>query len=142
MARLIREGFEVARPIRDRGIDLIVYGEGRRDAFRAVPIQLKSYRREGFAVSRKYRDRHLVMIYVWHAFADEPKFIVIGHEAMVRLLPAKTRRTKSWRQKGGWSQTKVSEEKRLMLLSYEDNWQLISKNLGPLLRRRRSRKRG
>jgi hypothetical protein len=128
-ARLIREGFEIARPIRDKGIDIIVYDEQPGSSFRAVPIQLKSYRDEGFAVSSKYLDRDLVMIYVWHAFELAPRLIVIGHEEMLGLLSPTLRETRSWVEGGGWSQTRIAAPLRDELLKYENNWTLIRRRL-------------
>ena len=62
---LIRDGLEVARPERDRGIDLIAYLD--TPPFRAIPIQMKASTDAAFAVDRKYERIHtLLLAYVWH----------------------------------------------------------------------------
>jgi hypothetical protein len=38
-AALIREGFEIAHPVRDHGIDLIVFSDAPGLPFSAIPIQ-------------------------------------------------------------------------------------------------------
>lgn len=56
---LLRDGLEVARPERDRGIDLIAYVDrgpvgpsGRQ--FVARPIQMKAFTGRRFSIDRKY----------------------------------------------------------------------------------------
>lgn len=65
---LLAAGFEVAQPIRDRGIDLIAYldVDDAINHFAAVPIQLKVARDAYFTVNRKYdKFPNLIMAYVW-----------------------------------------------------------------------------
>lgn len=42
ISQLLEAGLEVAEPLRDRGIDLIVYAERGVKQFSAFPIQLKA----------------------------------------------------------------------------------------------------
>lgn len=72
-AELVREGFEVARPLRDRGIDLVVYAVG---PFKAVPIQVKVKTAEGFDLSKKYsRYPELILAYVWRIHETQRFFL-------------------------------------------------------------------
>jgi hypothetical protein len=73
IANLLAAGLEVAEPIRDHGIDLIVYHEGKEDSekpvkFAARPIQLKTSSSKTFELYRKYgRFDELRIVYVWNA---------------------------------------------------------------------------
>ena len=51
---LIREGFEVAHPMRDRGIDLIVFSDSPDEPFSALPVQVKAHTGAALMVQRKY----------------------------------------------------------------------------------------
>lgn len=66
---LLRAGFEVARPVRDRGIDLIAYADltAKVPAFIARPIQMKAATDAVFGLDQKYaKFRDLIIAYVWH----------------------------------------------------------------------------
>src|SRR5438128_1822173 len=54
---LLRDGLEVARPERDRGVDVIAYIDLPESGgwFMACPIQMKSYSGAGFSVEAKYK---------------------------------------------------------------------------------------
>ena len=71
---LLRAGLEVALPIRDRGIDLIVYadlGPGVAQ-FAAVPIQMKASSKCAFSLDTKYaKFPNLLIAHIWHI--DSPK---------------------------------------------------------------------
>ena len=63
---LLNDGLEVAGPLRDCGIDLIVYAAFDRSPFIAIPIQMKASRNTSFSVDGKYeRIPKLVIAYVW-----------------------------------------------------------------------------
>lgn len=65
IGQLVTFGFEVAMPIRDRGVDLIVYQEQTK-VFRAVPVQLKAASSRTFSLNAKYqKTSNLVLVYVW-----------------------------------------------------------------------------
>ena len=54
-------------PLRDRGIDLVVYADLRVSDFRATPIQMKAASTSCFAVDQKYsKFPNLLLAYVWH----------------------------------------------------------------------------
>src|ERR1039458_5138028 len=68
ISHLVAAGFEVAQPVRDRGVDLVVYKDGE-DAKDYVPclIQLKASSHESFSLDKKYeRFPHLLIAYVWN----------------------------------------------------------------------------
>lgn len=58
---LMYAGFEVALPMRDRGVDLLV---SPRDYEWTLPVQLKTSRQTVFQVHRKYLGRNLAVAYV------------------------------------------------------------------------------
>jgi len=61
--RLLSCGFEVAVPVRDKGVDFLIYRENENNSYRK--IQLKSSIGETFSFSRKYLSTEdLVCIYV------------------------------------------------------------------------------
>jgi len=68
ISQLLQAGLEVARPERDRGIDLIAYldlDETARD-FIACPIQVKAASKTAFSVDPKYsRFPRMLIVYVW-----------------------------------------------------------------------------
>jgi hypothetical protein len=67
IVELLRADLEVALPMRDRGIDLIVYADLRVASFRAVPIQMKAASESCFAVDQKYsKFPNLLIAYVWN----------------------------------------------------------------------------
>jgi hypothetical protein len=113
MSQLLRVGIEVARPERDRGVDVIAYVEARRE-FVACPIQLKASLKASFTVYKnKYKNiSGILLVHVWHV-DDSTKTVAYA------LTPADARRiadkkgwTKkpSWKSLGYWRVPKVSEE--------------------------------
>src|ERR1700722_2200821 len=66
---LLRAGIEVARPERDRGVDLIAYIDLDEDIknFVACPIQMKAATRKVFSLDPKYaKFPNLILAYVWN----------------------------------------------------------------------------
>ena len=64
---LLRAGLEVARPERDRGIDLIAYADlsPTVQSFIARPIQMKAASGQAFSLATKYhRLPDLILAYV------------------------------------------------------------------------------
>ncbi len=69
ISRLVAAGYEVAEPIRDKGIDLIVYRQDK--SFNAFPIQMKASTQEAFSLDRKYaKFPNLCIAYVWNVNAS------------------------------------------------------------------------
>jgi len=70
---LARDGLEVARPERDRGVDLIAYLDLDEESgrFAACPIQMKAATSRSFSLMRKYEKfPQLLLAYIWHV--DDP----------------------------------------------------------------------
>jgi hypothetical protein len=68
-SELLRAGVEVAKPERDRGIDLIAYVDldERVGKFVACPIQMKAATRAVFSLDPKYaKFPSLLLAYVWN----------------------------------------------------------------------------
>jgi hypothetical protein len=67
-SQLLKAGLEVARPERDKGIDLIVYRDiDETHRFLAYPIQMKAATREVFSLYPKYEKfSNLILAYVWN----------------------------------------------------------------------------
>jgi hypothetical protein len=109
---LLAAGLEVAEPIRDRGIDLIVYldidDEIKR--FAAVPIQLKASTSRGFTVAQKYdKFPNLIIAYVWGLTSDldSTTYALTQREAVAIAETMGWTKTASWK-KGGYSTTAPS----------------------------------
>jgi hypothetical protein len=69
ISQLVRDGLEVARPERDRGVDLIAYLDldETGGGFVACPIQMKAASARQFGVARKYEKfAKLLFAYVWN----------------------------------------------------------------------------
>lgn len=123
-AMLIKRGFEIARPIRDRGIDLIAFTDVMDQPFRAVPIQVKAASRRSFYIDKKYMGRNIIMAYVWHVL-EIPRVFLVPYDEAVLLLSEKTRSTDSWRDKGIWAITNPGSEICKALEQYEDRYDLL-----------------
>lgn len=69
VSQLVADGLEVARPERDRGVDLIAYLDlDEAGRFVACPIQMKAATTASFSLFRKYeRIAQLLLVYVWNA---------------------------------------------------------------------------
>ena len=94
--QLITRGFEVARPARDKGIDLLVFLDEPAKPFAALPIQMKAYTGTPFGVWRKYeRMKGLVFVYIWNILT-EPRFFVMTYSEAAGLIPAARKQTSSW----------------------------------------------
>jgi hypothetical protein len=85
---LFDAGIEVARPERDRGIDLIAYVDRDSSGFQAVPIQLKSSTVASFSIDQKYAKMpELLMCFVWHLgkSEQEPSCIALTYREAVQI---------------------------------------------------------
>lgn len=70
---LLAAGFEVAQPIRDRGVDLIAYLDidDEIPQFTAIPIQIKASRNSSFMIDQKYEKfPNLVIAFVWNVISE------------------------------------------------------------------------
>lgn len=131
-SHLIREGFEVARPARDKGIDLIVFLDEPSLPFAALPIQLKSYSGTTFGVWRKYEGMtDLVHVYIWNVF-HAPRFFMMDYAEASGLIPEARKRTRSWNRenaRAGWSWTKAPREIASALPGFENRWEWLRNRL-------------
>lgn len=109
---LVAEGLEVATPIRDKGIDLIVFNSSN-GTFQALPIQLKAASAESFSIYRKYeRIPNLLMAYIWHVHdpLNSVVYIMRYKDAVSVAESLGYTNTPSWLDKGGYSSQKPGRE--------------------------------
>jgi hypothetical protein len=132
--QLLISNIEVAYPIRDRGVDLIVYNEKElsKKSFQAIPLQLKTYTERGFSIDKKYAEiQRLVLVYVWHATNENTAlFFALNYtEAVAVADEMGWTKTPSWtKPKGSWSTSKSSMKLTNLLMKYKvsnSNWNLI-----------------
>jgi hypothetical protein len=104
-SELMRAGIEVARPERDRGIDLIAYldRDKRAGRFIARPIQMKAASRARFSLYPKYaKFRGLLLAYVWNLGAENPSaikcFVLTYREALGILRQMGYAKTHTWKK--------------------------------------------
>jgi hypothetical protein len=116
IANLLAAGLEVAEPIRDHGIDLIVFRDGnegseKRVKFVARPIQLKTSSKKTFELYRKYgRFDELRIVYVWNAkniwdeeHLSKPIIFCLKYKEAEDILKAGGHSEKDdWKNKGHW----------------------------------------
>ncbi len=93
---LVRAGFEVATPVRDKGIDLIAYNDAN-PKFRAVPIQIKALSKGGFSIDKKYEKiPDLILTFIWNVDNEkEPAtFYALTYSEALKIG-----------EKSGWTKT-------------------------------------
>lgn len=116
---LLAADFEVAEPMRDRGIDLITYLNIDEDIqqFLAIPIQLKVASNRSFTINKKYNKfPNLIMAYVWHVANDDEEveiYAVTQSEAVSIADAMGYTQTKSWMKKGIYHVTRVPDNSKL-----------------------------
>jgi len=116
-SQLLSAGLEVARPERDRGIDLIAYRDvGEKEHFLAYPIQMKAATRGVFSIDPKYEKfPRLILAYVWN-LGDSARTTCFGLTYQQAIRAADEMgytRTNSWQtggrnKKRGYSTTRPS----------------------------------
>lgn len=119
ISRLVAAGYEVAEPLRDRGIDLIVYRD--TDEFTASPVQMKASTQESFSLDRKYaRFPHLLIAYVWNVNAGEKgEVYLLTFEQALKVMEAKGySRTDSWIKNGYYFVRSAGKELKALLKPY------------------------
>jgi hypothetical protein len=107
VGQLIRAGFEVSSPLRDRGVDLIAYLDVETDGvFRAIPIQLKCASGTGFCIDRKYaRFSGLVIVNAWH-IEQSPVLFATRYNELLKIAEAMDyTSTESWQIGGRYAVT-------------------------------------
>lgn len=128
-SELLRSGIEVARPERDRGVDLIAYVD--RDArigdFVACPIQMKAATDAVFSLDPKYaRFPGLLLAYVWNVGSPSSTkcYALTYREALSLGRKMGWMKTASWIKGGktgkrGYSTTRPSVRLRGLLAPFE-----------------------
>ncbi len=99
ISHLVAAGFEVAEPIRDKGVDLIVY---RTDGeFVARPIQMKASSIESFSLDAKYESiPNLLIAYVWNVQSPDRNdvYAMTFDDALEILHKKGYDKTASWKE--------------------------------------------
>lgn len=128
MAKLLTKGFEVAVPVVDRGVDLIVFREVGEEGIRALPLQLKCASAESFSLDRKYAGRGIPLIYVWNVLSQPTAFMLTYDEAL-EVLGAQAASTKSWSEGGKYAITSIGAGLRSRLQPYAGRWDWLAERL-------------
>lgn len=128
VSELLAASIEVARPERDRGIDLIAYLDrrGRDRTFRAIPIQMKASSAECFSINAKYRKTSgLIMAYIWHiATPDRAVTYAISYTQALQVASRmRYTNTESWRR-GSYFTSRPSVKLRELLNKHRATPQL------------------
>jgi hypothetical protein len=123
VSQLLRAGLEVARPERDRGIDLLVYTDldKRLDDFVACPIQMKAASGEQFSVDRKYEKfRRMLLVYVLNLddSAKTTAYAMTHSEAVAILDVMGVSKNPSWTDKGLWRWPYITPKLREQLVPH------------------------
>jgi hypothetical protein len=140
-SELLRASVEVAKPERDRGIDLIAYVDldKRVGNFVACPIQMKAASGAVFSLDPKYaKFPRLLLAYIWNLGnpAEIRCFALTYTEALRVAEKMGWTKTASWLKGGntgrrGYSTTAPSKRLRSLLVAYEMDsekwWNKISR---------------
>jgi hypothetical protein len=100
VSALVGAGIEVARPERDRGVDLVAYLDlDDSHRFVAAPIQLKGSAGTGVTFQRKYESfQGLVTVLAWNVRSLNPSFY-----ALTQLDIDKIAHDMGWDTKHSWT---------------------------------------
>ncbi len=123
IGQLLQAGLEVARPERDRGVDLIAYLDLDKTVgdFIACPIQVKAASKSTFGLDPKYqRFPRMLIVYVWEV-DDSTKtvaFALTYDEALKIARKKGWTRSSSWKEGGkagkrGYTVTRVRQHSEL-----------------------------
>ena len=139
IAELLRDGLEVALPVRDRGVDLIAYADLSHQVaqFAARPIQMKASTTSGFGVFTKHeRVADLIMAYVWQLGdpASAVTYAMTYPQAKGIADMQGWTTTAAWGT-GGYSTSKPSQQLLGLLETYRMGpgrwWQLVTGTARP-----------
>lgn len=128
ISELLKAGLEVARPERDRGIDLIVYRDlDEKKQFLAYPIQMKAATGAVFSLHARYeRFPKLILVYVWNlGDSAHTRYFALTYEQALRIADDMGwTKTASWKtggryKKRGYTTTKPSKRLRNLLGPFE-----------------------
>lgn len=120
ITQLVSAGIEVAKPLRDHGIDLLIYRD--TEIFKAIPLQIKTYRNQGFCVLEKYAQfPSLLMVYVWN-IENQPLIYVMTYEQSLDIAKQMNwLETKTWQTKKHYYTNAPSKQLRALLAPYLSN---------------------
>ncbi len=119
ISHLVAAGFEVAEPIRDKGIDLIVYQTD--DGFVARPIQMKASSSESFSLDAKYKNvPNLLIAYVWNVQSPDRNdvYAMTFNDAKEILRKKGYDKTDSWKEGKYYFVKEAGEELKELLNPY------------------------
>ncbi len=119
ISKLVAAGFEVAEPLRDKGIDLIVYRDNHE--FSALPVQMKASTQESFSLDRKYEKfPNLLIAYVWNVNAvDRGDVYLLTFNQALKVMEAKGySKTNSWTRDGYYFVRNAGKELKELLKPY------------------------
>ena len=124
VSELFRAGVEVAFPLRDRGIDLIAFGDRKasKSVFFAVPIQMKGASKKSFSLDKKYEKiPHLLIAYVWGIQGEEnhKTFALTYKQALRVATEMKYTETDSWKKHGKYAVSRPSEKLEELIRGFE-----------------------
>lgn len=119
----IADGLEVSQPLRDRGIDLIIFDDhARQGQFSALPVQLKASSSRSFSVHAKYEKfQNLIMAYTWYSDnpVDAELYIMTYQDAIKVADEMGWLVTSSWIEGGGYSTQAPSKKLQDILKVYQ-----------------------
>jgi hypothetical protein len=124
ISHLVAAGFEVAQPVRDKGVDLVVYKDGE-DAKNYVPclIQLKASSQESFSLDKKYErfGPRLLIAYVWNVQDPEHSdvYALTFSDALKVMKMKGYAETDSWTKKGYYFVRSAGTELKEILKPYK-----------------------
>jgi hypothetical protein len=123
ISHLVAAGFEVAQPVRDRGVDLVVYKDGA-DAKDYVPclIQLKASSHESFSLDKRYEHfPHLLIAYVWNVQSPAASnvYALTFKDALQVMKEKGYVETDSWTKKGYYFVRSAGVELKEILEPYK-----------------------
>ena len=126
IAQLLQAGLEIARPERDRGIDLIAYLDLDETVgdFIACPIQVKAATSSTFSIDPKYEKfPRMLLTFVWNVSDSQrtTAFALTYQEALAIADKMEWTKTDSWGTGGkhrrrGYTVTSVGEKSELRSL--------------------------
>lgn len=119
ISRLVAAGFEVAEPLRDRGIDLIVYRDQER--FDASPLQMKASSGESFSLDRKYKKfPNLLIAYVWNVNSGDKGdiYLLTFGQALMVMDSKGYSKTDSWTKNGYYFVRSAGKDLKELLKPY------------------------
>ena len=129
VSELLKAGFEVATPLRDRGVDLIAYIDIDEaiNQFVGIPLQLKAASKRSFGIHRKYdKFPNMIITFVWDLASTEelPTIYALTQQEAIAVADAMGyTQTESWQTWGGYDTTRPSKK----LIEYLKPHQMTSK---------------